>query len=147
MGITQDQANSYITAAQLAAASKNPTNPGRVDPTGDPVGSGIEALFEAAKGKENPWTWVKNNFKNYGLTVQPDQSEFKQWLAENIDWEDIDTEWLTNDIGQNNNAIRVEHPNGTVNMVSLTSVPGMIQQGLIKVQYNGEDSYTLVFTS
>lgn len=144
MGITMDQAQSYITAAQLAAAQKLKNN----NPGGTPiVGSGIDELFAAAKGQDNPWTWIKNNYKKYGLTAQPDKGEFENWMAVNIDWEDLDTDWLTNDIGKNNKAIRVEHPDGTVNMVSMTSIPGMIQQGLIKVQYNGEESYTLVFAS
>ena len=144
MGITQEQAQSYITAAQLAAAQKAKGSSGGGTPT---VGSGIDELFEAAKGQDNPWTWIKNNYKSYGLTAQPDKNEFEKWMAVNIDWADLDTDWLTNDIGQNNKAIKVEHPDGTVNMVSMTSIPGMIQQGLIKVQYNGEESYTLVFAS
>lgn len=143
MGLTQAQAQDFITAAQLAAASKKGSGGG--NPTGE---MNITGLFEAARDQgDNAWTWVKNNYKKYGLTVQPDKEDFENWMANNIRWEDIDTDWLTNEIGANQQAIRVERPDGTYNMVSMTSIPGMMSQGLIRAQYNGDESYTLVFTS
>lgn len=75
MGVTADQVNTYLTSQQL----KNAGNPS--SPKSD--AADIDGLFEEALKHENPWSWVKNNYKNYGLSNQPDKSEFDSFYDEN----------------------------------------------------------------
>jgi hypothetical protein len=84
MGITSAQAQNMITAAQLAATQKNSGGGGG----GNPTTADIDGLFEAALEQDSPWTWIKSNYKKYGLTAQPDKSEFEAYQSENTYSED-----------------------------------------------------------
>jgi hypothetical protein len=75
MGMTADQANTIIAQQKLAAAQNDPYTPDG--------NTNIEGLFEAALTQDNPWTWIKNNYKRYGLTAQPDKSEFDAYVSAN----------------------------------------------------------------
>lgn len=89
MGLTADQAQSYLTAAQLAAASRGSTSSsgggGGGSPTGTttPSGSGINALFLAAYESGQPaQSFLKqsSNLKQYGLNSQPSFEDYEAWV-------------------------------------------------------------------
>lgn len=81
MGMTATEAQSYITAQKVAAAAKaKSSSTGSTPKTAD-----IEGLFTAAmdQPESTRWTWVKQNYENYGLTSQPDKSDFEAFVSEN----------------------------------------------------------------
>lgn len=84
MGMTETEAQSYITAQKVAAAAKAKSSStgsgGSTSKTAD-----IDGLFSAAmdQPESTRWTWVKNNYKKYGLTSQPDKSDFEAFASEN----------------------------------------------------------------
>lgn len=80
MGMTASQAQTILTSQALAAKSSGSSGGG--NPKSSPVeGSGVEDLFYDAmsKGGSAPWSWIKNNYKSYGLTSQPDEDEWKAY--------------------------------------------------------------------
>ena len=82
MGMTTTEAQSYITAQKVAAAAKAKSS----TPTSStPKTADIDGLFTAAmdQPESTRWTWVKNNYKKYGLTSQPDKSDFEAFVSEN----------------------------------------------------------------
>lgn len=91
MGLTQAQAQDYITAAQLAAASGNKGNGGGVNPSTDPgvTEMDLDGLFEAAS-QNGGYSWLKQktNYKAYGLDSAPSQSDYDAWVDENVYDED-----------------------------------------------------------
>lgn len=87
MGITSAQAQEYITLAKAAAALKAKSSTGSGgDRTGSTVtrsGAGEYALYlDAMNSGMNPRTYVKNYYKQYGLTAQPDASAYEAWESE-----------------------------------------------------------------
>ena len=148
MGITQEQAQSYITAYELSKKS-SPTNP--VNPINDPSGSGILELFEAARDQGDPdiaWSWIRDNYKKFGLTTLPDKTDFTNWRNNNMRWEDLDTDAITNTVGKTGQAIMIERPDGSETMVNMASAENMYKDGTIRAKYDSETKkYTLVFTS
>lgn len=85
MGITSAQAQEYITLAKAAAALKASSSSGG-NKTGSTVtrsGAGEYALYlDAMNSGMNPRTYVKNYYKQYGLTSQPDASAYEAWESE-----------------------------------------------------------------
>lgn len=64
MGMTETEAQSYITAQKVAAAAKKPSS----NPTGDPVKTqDYDGLFKAARDSGNPQSFIANNYKKYGF--------------------------------------------------------------------------------
>lgn len=82
MGMTQNDAQNYITALKVQQASKasKSSGSGGSSKTG---ASDIDGLFEAALDQDHPWSWIKENYKKYGLSGQPDKSEFEAYQKEN----------------------------------------------------------------
>lgn len=84
MGMTAEQAQTVLTQQKLAASSKGSgggSGSGSGSKSSAVEGSGVEDLFYDAmsKGGEAPWTWIKNNYKKYGLTSQPEKSEWETY--------------------------------------------------------------------
>ena len=80
MGMTAAQAQDILTQQKLAASSKG-SGGGSGGGSNTSGGNGAEDLFyDAMKyGGEAPWTWIKNNYKKYGLTSLPDSKEWEAY--------------------------------------------------------------------
>lgn len=81
MGMTADQAQTILTQQKLAASSKGSGSGGGGSGSGSGGGSGIDALFyDAMKyGGVDPWTWIKDNRKKYGVSSVPDKSAWEAY--------------------------------------------------------------------
>lgn len=87
MGYTRGQAEAYMAAAKLAAADQaaktaktaaSSTN----SATESNIPGGEYALYLAAKESGgDPRTYVKNHYKEYGLTALPTEKAYETWAA------------------------------------------------------------------
>lgn len=85
MGLTRAQAEAYVQMMQASAAVKTSSaasgDTGSTAGTPSASGARENALYLAALNSGmDPRTFVKNNYKNYGLTVQPDASAYENWF-------------------------------------------------------------------
>ena len=88
MGLSRAQAQSYMAAAKVKAAS---SGGGKTGSSGSSSGSGSSGSSSAAgKGEYalylaamesggDPRTYVKSHYKDYGLTVLPVEGSYKRW--------------------------------------------------------------------
>lgn len=85
MGMTASQAQTVLTSQALAAKSSSSSGGGNPkNDSKEKQGSGINDLFyDAARyakdGGLDPWGWIKNNYKKYGLTAQPTSSAWESY--------------------------------------------------------------------
>lgn len=151
MGITQEQAQSYITAAQLAAAQKAKSGgSGNGGGGGDGSGSGgwSDVVDWVAKnGFDSAEDYIKDKYKSLGYSSQSAAlAGWNNYLRENATLDMVDEDMLTND--KSSNAVKVENlSTGGTTITSWTSVPHMLEQGLIRLRYNGDGTFTLVSAS
>ena len=82
MGLTGEQAQSYITAQKLAAQQKSTPSGNPGTPTGDDMD--IDGLFAAAL-ENGGYSWLKqkSNYKKFGLDSAPSESDYKAWVEGN----------------------------------------------------------------
>lgn len=150
MGITQEQAQSYITAAKLAAAQKaksggSGSGSGGGTTTGNNTFSDVVA-WVGKHGLESAEDYIKGNWQALGFKNQTVAlSQWNNYLRDNATLDMVDTDMLTNDFGEN--AVKVERPDGSTTITSWTSVPHMIERGQVRLRYNGDNTFTLVFAS
>ena len=151
MGITQEQAQSYITAAQLAAAQKAKSGgSGNGGGGGDGSSSGgwSDVVDWVAKnGFDSAEDYIKDKYKSLGYSSQSAAlAGWNNYLRENATLDMVDEDMLTNDMSSN--AVKVENlSTGGTTITSWTSVPHMLEQGLIRLRYNGDGTFTLVSAS
>lgn len=155
MGITQEQAQSYITAAQLAAAQKAKSggsgNGGGVGSgTGSDSGSSVwDSVVDwvAKNGFDSAEDYIKDKYKSLGYSSQSAAlAGWNNYLRENATLDMVDEDRLTNKY--TSKAVKVENPStGGTTITSWTSVQNMIDQGMIRLKYNGDGTFTLVYTS
>lgn len=154
LGMTKEQAQSYITAAQLAAAQKAKGSSGGGSGSGG-SGSGTTTgnntfsdvvAWVGKHGLESAEDYIKGNWQALGFKNQTVAlSQWNNYLRDNATLDMVDTDMLTNDFGEN--AVKVERPDGSTTITSWTSVPHMIEQGQVRLRYNGDNTFTLVFAS
>lgn len=157
MGITQEQAQSYITAAQLAAAQKaksSGSGNGGSSSGGSGTGSGSGSSvwdsvvdWVAKNGFDSAEDYVKDKYKSLGYSSQSAAlAGWNNYLRENATLDMVDEDMLTNEY--TSKAVKVENPStGGTTITSWTSVQNMIDQGMIRLKYNGDGTFTLVYTS
>lgn len=87
LGMTARQAQSYMAAAKVKAAAKaSSTSAGNTSSGGSSGGAarggGEYALYLAAKESGgDPRTYVKNHYKEYGLTALPTEKAYENWAG------------------------------------------------------------------
>ena len=71
MGMTETEAQSYITAQKVAAAAKGKSGRGSTGSGGGTTTSmDYDGLFKAARDSGNPQSFIANNYKKYGFKSQ-----------------------------------------------------------------------------
>lgn len=85
LGYSDSEVAMLKAAAEAAAALKKPSGSGSSRGSRNSGSSkeyDLEALFQAAYDSGNPYTFLKqrSNYKKYGLTNQPDISEYNAWV-------------------------------------------------------------------
>lgn len=144
LGITQAQAQDYLTAAQLAASSKG-NDGGGGDPTGGSSWSDV-VDWVGKHGLGAAEDYIKENYKSLGYSSQSAAvSGWNNYLRDNATLDMVDTDMLTNDFGEN--AVKVERPDGSTTITSWTSIQTLMDQGQVRLRYNGDNTFTLVYTS
>ena len=100
MGMDENQAATYLAAAKVTAAEKSSgktgsSGSGAVASADKSSGAGEYALYlDAMESGGDPRTYVKSNYKAYGLSVLPEASAYERWrsgLAEPMDMEGFET--------------------------------------------------------
>ena len=70
MGMTETDAQSYITAQKVAAATKGKSGKGNGGGGGTVTSMDYDGLFKAARDSGNPQSFIANNYKKYGFKSQ-----------------------------------------------------------------------------
>ena len=70
MGMTTTEAQSYITAQKVAAATKGKSGKGNGGGGGTVTSMDYDGLFKAARDSGNPQSFIANNYKKYGFKSQ-----------------------------------------------------------------------------
>lgn len=71
MGMTETEAQSYLTAQKVAAAAKGKSGSGSTGSGGGTTTSmDYDGLFKAARDSGNPQSFIANNYKKYGFKSQ-----------------------------------------------------------------------------
>ena len=70
MGMTTTEAQSYITAQKVAAATKGKSGKGNGGGGGTVTSMDYDGLFKAARDSGNPQSFIANNYKKYGFKRQ-----------------------------------------------------------------------------
>ena len=68
MGMTETEAQSYITAQKVAAAAKTKSSSSGGGGGGTTASQDYDGLFKAARDSGNPQSFIANNYKKYGFT-------------------------------------------------------------------------------
>lgn len=83
MGMTESQAQAYLTAQQLQQASGSYSSGSSGGKTGSSGETGYEALFTAARANGYPKSYIYNHYKEYGFTSSTGMMEaYEEWLAQ-----------------------------------------------------------------
>lgn len=146
MGITSAQAQEYITLAQAAAALKAKSSTGSGGDGSDVAD--IEGLFSDALKQSNPWSWIKQNYKQYGLTSQPDQDEFntyadKYGFASDADIADLDSDDVRNT--HSTASVKVNHANGSSAWFTWSGIQQELASGRLRLVTYSDGTYEIKF--
>lgn len=89
MGMTESQAQSYLTAQQLQQASGSYSSGGKTGTTSTTTGSetenqtGYDALFEAARASGYARSYINNHYKEYGFSSSTGlYDDYGTWLEQ-----------------------------------------------------------------
>lgn len=143
MGMTETEAQSYITAQKVAAAAKKKSS----NPTGDPVKpQDYAGLMTAARSAPDAKSFIANNYKKYGFTSSTGLYDYynNTWLPDNQTADTLDPDKVNNPHGSK--MVQIKKGNSYTYM-TWASAADWIDKGKIKIRNDGNDTYTLVFVS
>lgn len=143
MGMTETDAQSYITAQKVAAAAKEKSS----NPTGDPVKTqDYDGLMTAARSAPDAKSFIANNYKKYGFTSSTGLYDYynSTWLPDNQTADTLDPDKVNNPHGDK--MVQIKKGNSYTYM-TWAAVANWIDKGKIKIRNDGNDTYTLVFVS
>lgn len=143
MGMTETDAQSYITAQKVAAATKKKSS----NPTGYPVKTqDYDGLMTAARNAPDAKSFIANNYKKYGFTSSTGLYDYynKTWLPDNQTADTLDPDKVNNPHGSK--MVQIKKGNSYTYM-TWASAADWIDKGKIKIRNDGNDTYTLVFVS
>ena len=148
MGITSAQAQEYITLAQAAAALKASSSSGSEGNNKSGGEADVSGLFAEAVNHQNPWSWIKQNYKSYGLTSLPDQSEFKSYAdtvgtVTNADIADLDSDDVRNT--HSTASVKVNHANGSSAWFSWSGIQQGLASGQLRLVTYSDGTYEVKF--
>ena len=143
MGMTETDAQSYITAQKVAAATKKQSS----NPTGAPVKTqDYDGLMTAARSAPDAKSFIANNYKKYGFTSSTGLYDYynNTWLPDNQTADTLDPDKVNNPHGSK--MVQIKKGNSYTYM-TWASAADWIDKGKIKIRNDGNDTYTLVFVS
>lgn len=135
MGMTESQAQAYLTAQQLQQASGSYSSGGKTGSTTDSNDdtesqTGYDALFEAAKANGYLKSYIYNHYKEYGFTSSTGMMEaYEEWLAQQ-EKAGSDATGTEAGLGDLNTASILSLGLGAL---SYAAVESMVQQGVLTV--------------
>ena len=146
MGMTETDAQSYITAQKVAAAAK--TKSSSSGSSGSRTGSSqdYDGLMTAARSAPDAKSFIANNYKKYGFTSSTGLYDYynNTWLPDNQTADTLDPDKVNNPHGSK--MVQIKKGNSYTHM-TWASAADWIDKGKIKIRNDGDDTYTLVFAS
>ena len=94
LGMDENQARSYLAASKAAGKTGSSGNASGTKIAADRSGGEYALYLDAMESAGDPRTYVKSNYKAYGLTALPEASAYERWrsaLAEPMDVEGFET--------------------------------------------------------
>lgn len=147
MGLTETEAQSYITAQKVAAAAKAKSSSSGSSGSGS-TGSAqdYDGLMTAARGAPDAKSFIANNYKKYGFTSSTGLYDYynNTWLPDNQTADTLDPDKVNNPHGSK--MVQIKKGNSYTYM-TWASAADWIDKGKIKIRNDGNDTYTLVFVS
>ena len=143
MGMTETDAQSYITAQKVAAATKKKSS----NPTGYPVKTqDYDGLMTAARNAPDAKSFIANNYKKYGFKSSTGLYDYynNTWLPDNQTADTLDPDKVNNPHGSKMVQIK---KGDSYTYMTWASAADWIDKGKIKIRNDGNDTYTLVFVS
>lgn len=143
MGMTETDAQSYITAQKVAAATKKQSS----NPTGAPVKTqDYDGLMTAARSAPDAKSFIANNYTKYGFKSKEGLYDYynNTWLPDNQTADTLDPDKVNNPHGSK--MVQIKKGNSYTYM-TWASAADWIDKGKIKIRNDGNDTYTLVFAS
>ena len=140
MGLTDTEAQSYITAKKVEAAAKA---------KGDGGGGGsqdYDGLMTAARSAPDAKSFIANNYTKYGFKSKEGLYDYynNTWLPDNQTADTLDPDKVNNPHGDK--MVQIKKGNSYTYM-TWAAVANWIDKGKIKIRNDGNDTYTLVFVS
>ena len=144
MGMSETDAQSYITAQKVAAAATKGKG-GNGNGNGGGGGSqDYDGLMEAARSSPDAKSFIANNYTKYGFKSKEGLYDYynSTWLPDNQTADTLDPDKVNNPHGSK--MVQIKKGNSYTYM-TWASVADWIDKGKIKIRNDGDDTYTLVF--
>ena len=144
MGMTETDAQSYITAQKVAAATAKGKSGGGSTGSGDGSSQDYDGLMTAARSAPDAKSFIANNYKKYGFTSSTGLYDYynNTWLPDNQTADTLDPDKVNNPHGSK--MVQIKKGNSYTYM-TWASAADWIDKGKIKIRNDGDDTYTLVF--